>query len=715
MTAFNIFRISGIVITISSMLMAILLFLKGSQKVTRLWGCLCILTIFWGFGAYKFSSTTNYESALFWWQIAYICVIFTPVLYYHFVYAFLNLSKKFYKTILILAYCFGFIFLVFDLFYREIFIKHLRFVFNQFYWHDLTKTKSLISLIFYISFYWFLLGFSFFLIVLAYSKSTGLSRNQLKYFVLGSIVGWLGPHGDYLIAFGFNIYPYLNFLIAVYLFIFSYAIIKYRLMDIKIAITRTGVFVAVYSLILGTPLLIIYYLQNQLVGLLGVSWWIVPFLCSTALATLGPFLFIYFNKKAEDRLLKEQKNYQNILRAASAGMIRIRNLDFLLKLIVYIVAKIVKIKHVAVYLLDNENQRFSLRASRASQQGGIKYFNLAMESPLIQKLIADRETIIAEEVLMKSRDEPKNTSLAELSKQLSDLGAFLAIPSFIEDRLIGILLLGEKRSGKFYSQDDLAVFSVLANQMAISVENILSFEELKGAKTQINHLEKLAAVGKLAHAVAHEINNPLAAIKTFTEHLEDNYDNQDFRTKFKRIVCSEIDRISRVVSHLFNLSKQRMPQLQHYVDIHQLLDSVVVLLGQELTKRGISLIKNYESDVVLLEVDPDQLKQCFLNLIINSMQAFEDMQERREIVVSTHRLDQKRFCITISDTGKGIAEDEMPRIFEPFFTTKKDGHGVGLSIVSDIIKAHGGEVKVESKLGDGTTFNVELPLQKTVA
>ena len=704
----NLFTFSGVIIAFSCLLYFFIILVFGKTKLHKIWALFNLAIGIWGVGSYLVGTSKYFNDILWAWRIAYLGALFTCVFFYHTVFIFCNLrNRKFLSFVYIQAVFFAYLTLQTNLIFQE---SHLIKVFNSLYYFHVSVPNFIL-----LSFWLFVTVFSHYELFRYTKIIRGIKRMQALYFLYSSMVGFFGGFFSLAPSFGINVYPVCNFLIFIYPPIITYAIFRYRLMDFSLVLTRTTVFVFVYSLILGIPLVIIYYLQNQLVALLGLSWWIAPFLCSTALATLGPFLYIYFNKKAEDRLLKEQKNYQNILKSASAGMIRAKNLGRLLNLIVHLLTKTVRIEHVTIYLLDDENNRYILQASRG--RGIIAESDRIIDvgSPLIWKLLSKKEPIVTEEAVMQLHDESQSHDLAKFIDQLFAIKASLIIPSFVENRLIGILVLGEKRSGKLYSQDDLAVFSVLANQMAIAVENILSFEELKGAKTQINHLEKLAAVGKLAHAVAHEINNPLAAIKTFTEHLENNYDDQGYRTKFKRIVCSEIDRISHVVSHLFNLSKQRMPQLQHHVDIHQLLDSVVMLLGQELTRRGISLIKNYESDVVFLEVDPDQLKQCFLNLILNSMQALEGRQERREVVISTHRLNQKRFCITIFDTGKGIAEDDMPRIFEPFFTTKNDGHGVGLSIVSDIIKAHGGEIKVESKLGAGATFNVELPLQKTAA
>jgi signal transduction histidine kinase len=443
----------------------------------------------------------------------------------------------------------------------------------------------------------------------------------------------------------------------------------------------------------------------------------------TVLATVGPFVYIYINRKAENRLMREQRQYQNTLRQASSGMIRIRDLRKLLNLIVHVVTKTVKIEFASIFLLDTQNNRYSLAAIRDSSSMP-EDFSLEPNSTIIEQLFNKRETLVYEEIQLQAQDSPKDLKLNSLEQQLRQLQAAVVIPSFVSNKLLGFLVLGKKLSGKVYSQDDLNVFSVLANQMALAVENTSSFEELKNTRNQLVQLEKLAATGKLAHQVAHEIKNPLTAIKTFTDYLDEKYQSQEFRQKFKKIVGSEIDRLQDVVLQLMDVSKANTPRFKERVDVHQIIEATVLLLENQLLDAGIHIECKLNAQNPILKADPDQLKQVFLNLILNAKDAMpsggtltittqvQRTENRSQKIESNLRssVDYQSVIICVSDTGCGIPETDLPHIFEQFFTTKEKGSGLGLSIVQGIILAHNGKITCQSQVDKGTTFLIELPV-----
>jgi two-component system sensor histidine kinase HydH len=286
----------------------------------------------------------------------------------------------------------------------------------------------------------------------------------------------------------------------------------------------------------------------------------------------------------------------------------------------------------------------------------------------------------------------------------------------VEDELIGFIVLGEKLSGQMYSQDDLAVFSVLADNLGIAVENALSFEEIRNIREQLIQSEKLAAVGKFASSLTHEIRNPLTAIKTFTEYLPDKKNDTEFLNKFSKIVSVEVGRIDSLVHQLLDFAKPIPLKLQE-VDIHELLDDTLNLLSNEFIKHKIRIVRNFNSDShrlnisghLCVKVDPNRLKQVFLNLFFNAIEA---MPLGGTLTVSTRlcSFDTKSVIISIKDTGSGISKDDLPHIFEPFYSKKEKGTGLGLAIVYNIIKEHKGDIKVESKVNQGTKFIIELAL-----
>ena len=221
---------------------------------------------------------------------------------------------------------------------------------------------------------------------------------------------------------------------------------------------------------------------------------------------------------------------------------------------------------------------------------------------------------------------------------------------------------------------------------------------------EVRRTEKLKAVSSLAAGLAHEIKNPLTSIKTFTEHLEERYDDSAFRGKFKKIVGGEIERINLIVQQLLEFAKPVPPKLTP-VEIPRLLDETLELLNSELIQRHVEVRRRYETSPKVL-ADPQQLKQVFLNLVLNSLQAMNG-SGRMEIGTASAGSE---LTVTIADNGAGIASKDLPHIFEPFFTTKTTGTGLGLAVVHGIVKEHGGRITIKSHPGQGTRITLSFPM-----
>jgi signal transduction histidine kinase len=242
---------------------------------------------------------------------------------------------------------------------------------------------------------------------------------------------------------------------------------------------------------------------------------------------------------------------------------------------------------------------------------------------------------------------------------------------------------------------DRALFKGTPAELAAQREQLLA-EVRKGAQQK--------AVATLAAGLAHEIKNPLASIKTFTDYLDTRYDDPAFRAKFRKIVGGEVERINLIVQQLLEFAKPLPPKLTP-VDVPQLMDETLDLLNSELVQRHVHVVRRYEGHEQVLG-DPQQLKQVFLNLLLNSLQAING-DGRLELRTA---VDREHLLVTIADNGQGIARKDLPHLFEPFFTTKPTGTGLGLAVVQSIVKEHGGRITVESHPGQGTSFRLRLPI-----
>jgi PAS domain S-box-containing protein len=229
--------------------------------------------------------------------------------------------------------------------------------------------------------------------------------------------------------------------------------------------------------------------------------------------------------------------------------------------------------------------------------------------------------------------------------------------------------------------------------------------ERRRLEQQLFESEKLAAVGRLAASIAHEVNNPLEAIKNALYLMQTGSEGGK-NARFLEIARKETERVSHIIRQMLGFTR-RSGEVD-WIDINQLLEETLVLLEKKLKQSKIRLIRNLDPNLPKVRARADQLRQVFLNLLINAQQA---ITSEGEIRLSTSRLEQAlqpSVLIQISDSGVGIAEDDLTRIFEPFFSTGKKGTGLGLWVTHDIVRQHGGRIDVSSKKNHGTTFSIIL-------
>lgn len=235
--------------------------------------------------------------------------------------------------------------------------------------------------------------------------------------------------------------------------------------------------------------------------------------------------------------------------------------------------------------------------------------------------------------------------------------------------------------------------------------------ERRRVEQQLFESEKLAAVGRLAASIAHEVNNPLEAIKNALYLMQTSSDFEQ-NSRFLEIARKETERVSHIIRQMLGFA--RRPGEVDWVDINQLLEETLVLLEKKMRQQRIRITKEFDPALPHVRARADQLRQVFLNLILNAQQA---IASEGEIHISTSRYEQAlqpSIIVQLSDSGVGIAEDDLTRIFDPFFSTGKKGTGLGLWVTQDIVRQHGGRIEVASDIGRGTVFSIVLQVDSPV-
>lgn len=224
-------------------------------------------------------------------------------------------------------------------------------------------------------------------------------------------------------------------------------------------------------------------------------------------------------------------------------------------------------------------------------------------------------------------------------------------------------------------------------------------------RREITQSEKYKTLATLATGIAHEVKNPLTAIKTFSEYLPQRLDDKEFLKKFASIVGREVDRINDLIHQLLDYGKPA-PLALKKTDINKLIENSADILNSKFIDQKIQVNKRFTSNKHLLNIDPNQIKQALLNILLNSIEA---MPRGGELTISTSVTSTSYFVIKIEDTGGGISKEDLSQIFDPFFSTRTDGTGLGLSITQGLISNHKGIIQIKSKLGSGTIVRIDLP------
>jgi PAS domain S-box-containing protein len=229
----------------------------------------------------------------------------------------------------------------------------------------------------------------------------------------------------------------------------------------------------------------------------------------------------------------------------------------------------------------------------------------------------------------------------------------------------------------------------------------------KQAQAALVQAEKMAITGRLAASLAHEINNPLQSVIGCLGLAQETLAEGGDAGHYLQIALEELRRAAGIVVRLRDLHRRSKPEEREPTDVNELLEQVLVLSRKKCEDRGIEVVWEAGRDMPSLMLVPDRMRQVFLNLVLNAIDA---MPEGGRLQVSTSRSGQPSgIYVTFTDTGVGISSDILSQIFDPFYTTKPDGLGVGLYVSQRIVEEHGGRIEVESQVGEGATFMVWLP------
>jgi signal transduction histidine kinase len=373
---------------------------------------------------------------------------------------------------------------------------------------------------------------------------------------------------------------------------------------------------------------------------------------------------------------------------------------------------------VRIYLLDDGKKVLNLVAHKGLSTDFINKPIIRSRKPgngLLGRTVVDGET--------KVIDNTQQSTIPHVDLLTEEgLQSTAYIPLITRGATMGVMCVSSYIPYKF-STEFVEFLTAIGNHIGVAVDNFHmykiikeAYQDLKEAQEQVVWTEKLASLGKLAATIAHEINNPLAGVLNYIRLMikmlarnRVSHEKLEDISRYLKLVESEIARCGEIVKDLLAFARRTKITIESN-RIEDIIDKTLNLIFHDLEMKEIQLQKTIEPNLPKVQCDFKQIQQVFLNLMYNASEA---MSNGGTLTVTANRASgSKGFLeVVISDTGCGIAKEDMENIFDPFFTTKEEekGVGLGLSVVYGIIAKHNGTITVESELGKGSTFRVQLP------
>ncbi|GEM_PF-1497400 len=720
-----LYSLLGLILGLTCSGVAVILAIYRKRKIHIVWLFFNVAVAIWGFGAFLIGRATTPLEGIIAWRLSHIGVIFIAVLFFHTAVVFCDREKEL-KKMLLFAYLQGIFFLFLNA--TSLFISKTRVIFNFLYYNHATGLFYPIFFFIWIS----LVVWGHVELVVHYRKTSGIKRNQILYFFVGTFSGFLGGTTNFFPMFKIDIYPFGNLTIPIYCIIVTYAILRYRLMDINIIVKKTAVYSLSAGILTSFFIILILAMTKYLSNLAGITSFTVIAIAALIIA----FLFNPIRNRVQtiiDKIFyKRTYDYYATIQKVSHELASTFNLRKIYSSVgdtifstlglknIYLLSIVsgesYRIVYFTAYGKDNvmkDEKAMNIDRDSAFRAHNTEYRIQASDGTIngtseIVKLLRTFNNVVIREELPQIHKISQEV-VDKVNTDLKPFNGEVVVPVFIDGKLELLMVLGEKQSADIFSDEDIRLLNTISNQAAIAIKNARLYEEKV-------YSERLASIGMISATFAHEIKNPLTSIKTFAQLLPERFSDRDFRENFSKIVIDSVNRIDGLISEFLNLSSGRTSGRMSTVNITGLIDQIIdeVKANLELRRKKINIEKDYKNIKVDVLGDEKRLRQAFINIIMNGCQAIPDNRDDGVIKVSINP-NGENVDMSISDNGDGISTEDVHRIFEPFFSTKTIGAGLGLAITKKIVEDHCGKIVVDSEFKKGTTFKITLPIKKMEA
>jgi signal transduction histidine kinase len=715
---------------ITSLLLGSLIFSKKRTSVNMGFVWVCFSVFFWSGGYFFWQISFSEYWAIFWLKFLTVGSIFIPVSFFFFSIVFLNLFKK---IIFKLFFYLGLIFSIGVIIITptNLLIKGVEKKLSFLFWPNAGDWYWLMLLVFFSYFV-----ITLFLFLREYFKSANIYHEQIKFILIGTGLGFLGGLTNFPLWYDISVYPIGNIFVSFYVLFVGYAIIKYRLMNIKFILRSSSVYLlsltVIFGLASGIKILAEKFFPE-------FSFWIDLMVIFFAVSTFPPIKKVFFRWANEYFFTSLYDSGKLILKTGN-DLKTFLNIEEVYGYLFSVLSKNLHTRAFGVLTYDKETKKYLLQYNQGFKVERGSEFD--RNSLVEAKYIANNEIVITEEL--------KNLHYNEKTKDLVDLlerlEVELLIPLKVKGNLIGLLALGQKETEEAYNDEDLQVLEIISGQAAVAIENAQLYSRVKRfnirlkkeVKEAVSEVEKTnkdlsQANRKLSNAykklkqldsaknefisiASHQLRTPLTSIKGFISMImEGDYGKVDKEAEdaLKKIFISN-ERLIKLVNDLLSLSRIESGKFSFTFKKGDIVKLVKDILGDFKLEAKTKNIKfkfvKAKKEIKPFVFDPGKIHEVISNLVDNALK----YTEKGEIKVKMENLKEK-VRITVSDSGQGMSEQELEYVFEKFrrgidsSSLNTEGTGLGLYVCRKIVDAHKGKIYAESDgPGKGSRFILEL-------
>ena len=681
------------------------------SRLNRVFAYFASAIALWNIGVFMLRTSQTADAAMLAEIIIHIGVLLVPAFHYHFVLIFLDATTR-HRPSLVFAYVFSFVYTLINLSGTPLFMKGV--VWTHWGWAPATGPL-------YIPFF---LALNFYLIYgirLMLDANRGVDssfrRNRGTLILVGTLVSLAGgvidfarfilakyiPAADHLYPIGIP----ANMIFALML---GTSIVRYRLFAVDLAVKKTAVYGVVGAAITAT----LYAVTRVIEKYFGLSdidtiWLVVPlgFMITVLLSPWGQAL--------EDRIhrvmfSKRRGCYETLL-SLSKRMSGILNFNELVDTLIHGLVRGIPVTHAGLMIHDAATNTFVNYREETTLDEGSGADSIPSDSPIVQWLGGEGGLLVKEEIKLN----PRIAKYFETAEgELEGIKASLIVPLKIENKLNGILLLGEKLSGEIFDSQELDVLSLLANQAAISLENARLYEGLSTSNVRLMEASRLKS--QFLANMSHELRTPLNSIIGFSKVLLNRLDGDltERQEAYVRSVHNSSRHLLELINGILDFSRieagkfeMRPEKINLYDVVEECIESSLPLVRDKRVK----LEKDVPIDLPAIYADRTRIKQVLLNLVSNAIK----FTAAGRVLVQVRR-ESELLHVSVADTGIGISPVDLSRLFEPFqrldnpLAQQADGTGLGLAISKKFVELHRGRIWAESRESQGSTFHFTLPL-----